>query len=204
MWSQPPPATGGQTVWVGAGWGPRQREKGCRGSPEWQGCQRHLPAGPSPLPRRPFGHCAWPAKRWMRRCMRSGGSGTRRPASCCRTVPRPCTRCTRRWSRAFRWVEPGAGCHTPAPPGSWVPAQSVLAHSLLPTPAPGSHSHRGQAPGRCPRNHQVSQAGERQSVGPHRGQARWVLGWQPPAQGEGRHGKGSPHPRVTVRPSLLS
>lgn len=24
-------------MWVGAGWGPRQREKGCRGSPEWQG-----------------------------------------------------------------------------------------------------------------------------------------------------------------------
>lgn len=98
----------------------------------------------------------------------------------------------------------GGGAPHPSLPGSWVPAQSVLAHSVLPPSAPGSHSHRGQAAGRCPRNHQVSQAGEHQSVGPHRGQARWVLGWQPPAQAEGRPREGSSRPRVTVRPSVLS
>ena len=97
----------------------------------------------------------------------------------------------------------GVGRRTPARPG----AGSLLSlSSSTPSspPAPGSHSHRGQAPGRCPRNHQVSQAGEHQSVGPHRGQARWVLGWHPPAQGEGRPREGSSHPRVTVRPSGLS
>lgn len=57
-------------MWVGAGWGPRQREKGCRGSPGVAGCQYHLPAGPSRCQETLRTLCL-AAKRWMRKCMRS-------------------------------------------------------------------------------------------------------------------------------------
>lgn len=100
---------------------------------------------PSPSPRRPCVHCAWPTRRWMRTCTRTGTSGTRRPASCFRTGPTPCTSCTRRWSRTSRWACCGGGGQGPAPQlqpcrpqtphacqGSWVPAQPVL----CPTPSP--------------------------------------------------------------------
>lgn len=40
-------------------------------------------------------------------------------------------------------------------------------------------------------------------VGPYRGQARWVLGYATSA-GRREAREGSPHPRVTIRPSLLS
>lgn len=161
--------------------------------------------GPSPSPSRPCGHCAWPARRWTKTCTKSGASGTRKPASCCRTVPMPCTRCTRRWSRTSRWVElRGRGARTPAPaPQPHQGAGSLLRPSPHPPPAAGSHSHRGQAPGRCPRHHQVSQAGEHQSVGSHRGQARWVPGRPPPTWGEGRLGESSPLPGHHRRPIPL-
>ncbi|VCW78916.1 unnamed protein product, partial [Gulo gulo] len=43
---------------------------------------------------------------WARTRTRSGASDTRRPASCCRTGPTPCTRCTRRWRRTSSCWEP--------------------------------------------------------------------------------------------------
>lgn len=62
--------------------------------------------------------------------MSSGTSATRRPASCCRTGPMPCTSCMRRWSRTSRWAERGAGPGPPPLPG----AGSLL--SLFPAPRP--------------------------------------------------------------------
>ena len=48
-------------------------------------------------------------------------------------------------------------------------ARALTAPPPAPPSAAGSHSHRGQTPGRRLRHHPVSQAGEHQSVGTHRG-----------------------------------
>lgn len=89
------------------------------------------------MPSRPCARCAWPTRRWVRLCTRSGAGGTGRPASSFRTGPAPCTKCMRRWSRTSRWActgaegapgprsQPCGARGLPSLPGELGPAQSV-------------------------------------------------------------------------------